>query len=100
MFFDEIEFYEDPGTGEPHIYNHGVDEDEVIDVLENRADSYQEDMKGRNNSRIRHGQTESGRYLRIVYSPLLSRKGIFIVTAYDLRGKALSTFRRQRKKNR
>jgi hypothetical protein len=29
-----IRFYIDPETGEPHIYEHGVDEDEVADVLE------------------------------------------------------------------
>ena len=29
-----IRFYGDPDTGEPHIYRHGVDEDEVADVLE------------------------------------------------------------------
>ena len=27
-----IRFYEDPETGLPHIYNHGVTEDEVEDV--------------------------------------------------------------------
>jgi hypothetical protein len=29
----KIRFYHDPDTGEPHIYGHGVDEDEVADVL-------------------------------------------------------------------
>lgn len=29
-----IRFYIDPETGQPHIYNHGIREDEVADVLE------------------------------------------------------------------
>jgi hypothetical protein len=29
----ELRFYEDPETGEPHIYNHGITEDEVRQVL-------------------------------------------------------------------
>ena len=29
-----IRFHRDPQTGEPHIYGHDVDEDEVADVLE------------------------------------------------------------------
>ena len=28
-----IRFYSDPETGLPHIYNHGVTEDEVEDVF-------------------------------------------------------------------
>src|SRR5881394_3228960 len=34
----EIRFFIDPESGEPHIHNHGVDEEEVMDVLENRAE--------------------------------------------------------------
>ena len=30
----KIRFNVDPETGEPHIYGHGVDEDEVHDVLQ------------------------------------------------------------------
>jgi hypothetical protein len=26
-----VRFYVDPETGDPHIYNHGIDEEEVID---------------------------------------------------------------------
>ena len=28
-----LRFYFDPATGEPHIYNHGIVEDEVEDVI-------------------------------------------------------------------
>jgi hypothetical protein len=29
-----LRFYLDPSTGQPHIFGHGVDEDEVEEVLE------------------------------------------------------------------
>jgi len=42
-----IRFYLDPATGEPHIYSHGVTEDEVADVLRNPG----EDRPGRDKPR-------------------------------------------------
>jgi len=57
-----IRFYFDE-TGEPHIYGHGVDEEEVSDVLLNRSGTYTEDRAGRNRSRVALGKTDSGRYL-------------------------------------
>jgi hypothetical protein len=30
----ELRFYQDPETGQPHIYQHGVSEKEVREVLE------------------------------------------------------------------
>src|SRR3979411_3097923 len=44
-------FYIDPETGEPHIYEHGVTEEEVEEVLRHSAD----DFPGRRNSRISLG---------------------------------------------
>ena len=38
----EIRFYEDPDTGLPHIYGHGVTEEEVRQVLRSRG----EDLPG------------------------------------------------------
>ena len=51
-----LRFYIDPETGDPHIYNHGVEEQEVEDViiLPN------EDRRGREGSRIAIGQTQKG----------------------------------------
>ncbi len=49
-----IRFYRDPKTDEPHIHGHGVDEDEVADVLESPG----EDRQGREGSR-RHWQDTS-----------------------------------------
>jgi len=86
--------YIDPATGSPHIYGHDVDEDEVIQVLE-RPD---EDRNGREGSRLALGQTDSGRYLRVIYVPDVERDSVFVVMAYELAGKPLAAFRRRRKK--
>ena len=92
----DLRFYVDPETDEPHIYNHGVVEDEVEQVLENPADEF----GGRRDSRIALGQTEAGRYLQVVYVPDPGRRSAFVVTAYDLRGKALAAYKRRRRRKR
>jgi hypothetical protein len=61
----ELRFWTDPETGMPHIYEHGVNEEEVQQVL-NRSG---EDFPGRDDSQIRLGQTSAGRYLQVVYVP-------------------------------
>jgi hypothetical protein len=33
----ELRFYFNPATGQPHIYDHGVTEEEVREVLERQA---------------------------------------------------------------
>jgi hypothetical protein len=60
-----VRFYIDPATGQPHIYGHSVVEDEVEDVLARPM----EDRAGPDESRIALGQTEAGRYLRVIYVP-------------------------------
>lgn len=90
----QTRFYIDPATGLPHIYDHHVDEDEVMEVLE-KPD---EDRAGRDGSRIALGQTASGRYLRVIYVPDSEPDGIFVITAYELGGKPLAAFRRRRRK--
>jgi hypothetical protein len=87
-------FYIDPVTGSPHIHNHDVDEDEVIEVL-NRPD---EDRPGSEGARIALGRTDSGRYLRVIYVPDKSPDGVFVITAYNLTGKPLAAFRKRRRK--
>jgi hypothetical protein len=90
----ELRFHKDPDTGLPHIYNHGVTEDEVRHVPahphENRA--------GSENSFAAVGQTGPGRYLRVFYVPDTHGDGVFVVTAYELRGKQLKAFRRRRRR--
>jgi Domain of unknown function (DUF4258) len=86
-----LRFYLDPETGDPHIYGHGVDESEVADVLRRPG----EDRPGREGSRIAIGQTRAGRYLRVVYVRDEEPDSVFVITAYDLRGKALLAYRRR-----
>jgi hypothetical protein len=90
----QTRFYIDPNTGFPHIHNHNVTEDEVIEVLEKPG----EDRPGRAASRIALGQTAAGRYLRVIYAPDPEPDGLFVITAYELTGKPLVAFRRRRKK--
>ncbi len=90
----KVKFYIDPETGQPHIYNHGVTEAEARQVLE-RPGSV---LRGRKNSRFALGQTEMGRYLKVVYVPRKEGPGVLVVTAYDLRGKELRAYRRRRRR--
>jgi len=71
-----------------------VSEDEVIEVLDKPG----EDRPGREGARIALGQTGSGRYLRVIYVPDPEPDSVFVITAYDLAGKALGAFRRRRRK--
>lgn len=87
-------FYIDPATGLPHIYDHQVDEDEVMEVLEKPG----EDRSGRDGSRIALGHTSSGRYLRVIYVPDPEPNSVFVITAYDLAGKPLTGYRRRKRK--
>ena len=89
-----VRYYIDPETGEPHIYNHGVDEQEVEDVLESPG----EDRPGRDDSRMAIGQTAAGRYLRVIYVSDPEPDSVFVITAYDLVGKPLLAYRRRRRR--
>jgi len=91
-----IRYYRDPDTGLPHIYNHNVSEDEVEDVLLSPG----EDWQGRRGARVAVGQTEAGRYLQVIYTPDPQPDSVFVITAYELRGKPLAAYkRRQRRRN-
>lgn len=90
-------FYVDPETDAPHIYQHGIDEEEVMDVLSSPG----EDRPGREGSRVVLGKTRAGRYLRVIYVPDPEPERAFVITAYELRGKPLFAYRRRlRKKGR
>ena len=89
-----IRFYIDPETQMPHIYGHGVDEDEVEDVLRKPG----EDRPGREGSRVAVGRTRAGRYLRVIYVPDQEPDSVFVITAYQLTGKPLMAYRRRRRK--
>ena len=90
----KIRFYLDPETGMPHIRRHGVREDEADDVLSNPG----EDRPGKEGSRIAIGQTLGGRYLRVIYVPDPDPESVFVITAYELKGKSLAAYRRRRRR--
>ena len=89
-----IRFFIDTGTGLPHIYNHDVTEDEVSEVLAKPG----EDRRGKEGSRVAIGQTEAGRYLRVIYVPDPEPGSLFVITAYEVRGKALTAYRRRKRR--
>ena len=86
-----VRFYIDSETNALHIHNHAVEEEEVIDVLTNPG----EDRPGRDGSRVVIGKTKAGRYLRVIYVPDPEPNSVFVITAYELRGKALFVYRRR-----
>ena len=86
-----VRFYVDSETEAPHIYRHGIDEQEVAEVLSSPG----EDRPGREGSRIAIGKTRAGRYLRVIYVPNPEPGSVFVITAYELRGKPLFAYRRR-----
>ena len=88
-----VRFYIDPATDQPHIYGHLVAEEEVEDVLARPM----EDRAGRDRSRIALGQTEAGRYLRVIYVPDPIPGSVFVISAYELGEKAQKALRRRLK---
>jgi hypothetical protein len=91
-----LRFYIDPETGEPHIHKHQVSEAEAEEVLTGAG----EDRPGRDDSRVAIGRTLSGRLLRVIYVPDPEPNSNFVVTAYELQGKAALAYRRRRRKKR
>jgi hypothetical protein len=89
-----LRFYIDPETDLPHIYNHDVIEQEVQDIFNNLG----EDRLGRDGSRVAIGQTQSGRYLKIIYVPEPETNSAFIITAYQLIGKPLNAYRKRKRR--
>jgi hypothetical protein len=90
----KVRYYIDLETGQPHIYKHDVAESEVEEVL-NRPG---EDRPGSHGSRVAMGRTHAGRLLRVIYVPDPEPKSVFVITAYELRGKPALAYRRRRRK--
>jgi hypothetical protein len=90
----DVRYYRDPETGLPHIFDHGVTEAEAEWVLAHPG----EDGPSSRSSRQAIGQSENGRYLRIIYVPDEVGDGVFVVTAYPLVGKDLKAFRRRQRR--
>ncbi|MGW8256019.1 MAG: DUF4258 domain-containing protein [Thermoguttaceae bacterium] len=91
-----LRFYRDPDTGEPHIFNHGITKEEVSSVLRNPG----EDLPAADGARMALGQTAAGRHIRVIYVPDPEPDSVFVVTAYELRGKPLLAFRRRQRRRR
>jgi hypothetical protein len=91
-----LRFYIDPESGAPHIYKHGVSESEVEEILGKAG----EDRPGRDGSRVAIGRTLSGRLLRVIYVPDPEPDSNFVITAYELQGKAALAYRRRRRRKR
>jgi hypothetical protein len=89
-----VRYYIDADTGLPHIYQHGVREDEVEEIVRRPL----ENRPGEQSSRVLIGQTRNGRYLRVIVSIDWDGQGVFVITAYDLRGNALKALRRRMRK--
>jgi len=87
-------YYIDPATGLPHIYEHQVSEPEVEGIFVKPL----QDIHGRDDSRIAIGQTEAGRYLKVIYVLDPVPDSVFVITAYELGPKAKRAVRRQRRK--
>jgi hypothetical protein len=92
----DIRFYRDAETDLPHIYDHGISEDEVAQVLRSAG----EDLPADRGARMKLGQTAAGRYLQVIYAPDESPESVFVITAYELRGKAKTAFRRRQRRKR
>ena len=92
----DVRYYPDPDTELPHIYSHGVMEQEVEEVLRGPG----EDLPAARNSRMKLGQTSAGRYLQVIYVPDEEPDSVFVITAYDLNEKAKRAFRRRQKRKR
>jgi hypothetical protein len=89
-----IRFFIDPQTEVPHIYEHRVCEEEVKQILFNPA----EDRPGKDGSRVALGRTSAGRFLRVIYVPDPEPNSVFVITAYELKGKPLTAFRRRHRR--
>ena len=90
----QIRYHIDPSTRLPHIYQHGISEQEVEDILAGPL----QDIRGRDDSRIALGQTGAGRYLKVIYVPDPVPDSVFVITAYELGPKAKRAVRRRKRK--
>ena len=90
-----IRFHTNP-DGEPHVHDHGVDEEEVLQALSQPL----EQIAGRDDSTILIGRTTAGRVLKVIFTDARDGDGIFIITAFDLPPKQLKALRRRLKRRR
>jgi hypothetical protein len=75
-------------------HNHGVVKEEVRQVMVLPGQDYPADR----NTRMKLGQTGAGRYRQVIYVPDKGGQSAFVITAYELKGKALKAYRRQQRR--
>jgi hypothetical protein len=75
------------------MWNHEVAEEEVAEVLTNPG----EDRPGRDGARVAIGQSAAGRYFKVVYVRDPKADRVFVITAFELRGKPLLAYRRRQR---
>jgi hypothetical protein len=85
-----------PRRNDRIVENHGVTILECVEVLGRPG----QDFASRSGSRLAYGQTRSGRYLKVVYRPDEQGDGLFVITAYQLRGRELAAYRRRIRRRR
>lgn len=88
-----VRFYLDSESGQPHVFRHGVSEAEVEEVLRGPGD----DLPARRDSRMKLGRTMAGRCLAVIYTADANSDDVFVITAYELKGKAKKAFRRRQR---
>ena len=86
-----VRYYVDYETGRAHLCRHGVSEQEAEEVLVRPG----EDRAGHEGARVAIGRTCAGRYLRVIYIPDPEPKGVFVITAYELKGRPLTAYKRR-----
>lgn len=84
----EVRFFLDPDTGQPHIFGHGVTEEEAEQILRGSG----EDLPAARGSRMKLGQTGAGRYLQVIYVPDEDGEGVFVITPTSCRARPRRRF--------
>jgi hypothetical protein len=93
-------YHMNPETEQPHIYDHGVTEEEVEELFQNFPETMRAKKSPEHRTRtwMALGQTFAGRYLKVFYLPDEDGRGNFVITAYDLDGDDLRAHRRRMKR--
>lgn len=91
----EIRFNKDRESGLAHCYSqHDVSEREVIQLLRRPGDLFR---RG-DGTLVAEGQTNAGRYVRVVYREHADYGYTFVITAYELKGNAKHAYRRRHRR--
>jgi len=90
----EVRFSTDRETDLPHIYDHGVAEEEAEEIL-GRPGEIRRERRG---TYSKLGQTATGRFLRVIYTMDREAGIIYVITAYQPTARMVKGYRRRRKR--